>query len=169
MIMKVGISGHQSRPGIDWQWTASQVAEAFENWSVERILTSLAIGSDQVCAQQAFELDIAVTAVLPLSNYEQFFKSGDLPQYRDLLGKCEIVTLADIADTQEAFFNAGKYIVDQATFLIAIWDGKPAVGLGGTADVVQYCLDKKKAVLHINPIEFTVKIIGSISKKNKAE
>jgi hypothetical protein len=33
---------------------------------------------------------------------------------------------------------AGIYIANQSRILFALWDGKPAQGLGGTAQVVQY-------------------------------
>jgi hypothetical protein len=34
--------------------------------------------------------------------------------------------------------EGGKVVVDRAEVLIAVWDGLPARGLGGTADVVAY-------------------------------
>ena len=46
---------------------------------------------------------------------------------------------------------AGKSIVDSCEMLIAIWDGKPARGLGGTGDVVRYARKTGKAVSIVWP------------------
>jgi hypothetical protein len=33
---------------------------------------------------------------------------------------------------------AGAIVADRCERLIAVWDGRPALGLGGTGDVVRY-------------------------------
>jgi hypothetical protein len=50
-----------------------------------------------------------------------------------------------------SYLAAGKRVVDMSDVMVAIWNGKPAEGLGGTADIVQYALAQKKPVIHINP------------------
>ncbi len=37
--------------------------------------------------------------------------------------------------------------------MMAVWDGEPAQGLGGTGDVVDYALARRKPVIHIDPIK----------------
>ncbi len=56
-------------------------------------------------------------------------------------------------DGQDTFSETSneRTVVDAVDLLIAIWNGKPARGLGGTADVVSYALNLSKRVLHINP------------------
>jgi hypothetical protein len=62
------------------------------------------------------------------------------------------VTRLDYAEpTEEAFLAAGKSVVDNCQVLIAVWDGKPARGLGGTADIVRYARDTGKAVSIVWP------------------
>ncbi len=43
----------------------------------------------------------------------------------------------DTAD-REAYTAANEYLVSQCEALFAVWDGHPAAGKGGTADVVAY-------------------------------
>ena len=43
--------------------------------------------------------------------------------------------------------------------LIAVWDGRQAEGLGGTADIVDHRILQGRAV-HINPINRTVRNAG---------
>jgi hypothetical protein len=42
---------------------------------------------------------------------------------------------------------------------LAVWNGLPAVGKGGTGDVVDYALRKGIRLLHIEPIGRTVGIL----------
>jgi hypothetical protein len=53
--------------------------------------------------------------------------------------------------TEEAFWAAGQRVVEESEQLIAVWDGRPAGGLGGTADVVAYAQKLGKNVLVIWP------------------
>ena len=50
----------------------------------------------------------------------------------------------------EAYEQVGRYIVDQCDVLIALWDGKPAAGRGGTAEIVQYARDTKCPLIWIH-------------------
>jgi hypothetical protein len=59
--------------------------------------------------------------------------------------------------SEEAFWNAGKYIVDHSDLVVAVWDGEAARGLGGTADVVQYALTVGRKVVHVNPVARTTR------------
>jgi len=151
--MQIGVSGHQTRPAIDWHWVArvvrSELAKAGE---VAKALTSLAPGSDQVFANAAISLGIPVVAVLPLEGYERYFQGEGLADYRRLLGRCEQIQLGWKGEPERAFFEAGKFIVDSCDVLFAIWDGAASEGLGGTADIVDYALAKSRRIIHINPI-----------------
>lgn len=40
----------------------------------------------------------------------------------------------------------GRTVVGRCDLLLAVWDGQPAAGLGGTADVVSHVNDRGKAV-----------------------
>ena len=155
--MKVGITGHQRREGIQWSWVRETIcAELRRAGSVTQALSSLAAGSDQEFAEAAISLGIPVTAVIPLDGYERFFKGPDLASYERLLDQSKIVQLRWRGDAEHAFFEAGKFIVDQCDVLFAVWDGEKAEGLGGTGDIVGYARQKKRAVIHIEPISMTI-------------
>jgi hypothetical protein len=152
-MMRVGITGHQEREGIQWPWVRHTVrVELNKLKDVRGTFSSLAMGSDQLFAEVAIDLGLPVTAVLPLEGYERFFREGGLLNYRRLLGQCERMQLRWKGDPKRAFFEAGKYIVNQCDYLFAVWDGAPADGLGGTGDVVDYAQRKHRPTIHINPI-----------------
>lgn len=54
--------------------------------------------------------------------------------------------------SDEAYLAAGQEVVDLTDTLLAIWDGQPARGLGGTADVVRYARSVGKRVVVIWPL-----------------
>ncbi|NJR75069.1 MAG: hypothetical protein HC773_18405 [Scytonema sp. CRU_2_7] len=78
--------------------------------------------------------------ILPFDEYKFTFKEGDeRQQYYRLLNEAKAVKiLPRMASDEESYFEAGKQLVDTVDFLVAVWDGKPARGLGGTADIVKY-------------------------------
>jgi hypothetical protein len=159
--MRIAVSGHQARPGIDWTWTGAAIRQAFERHApVERAFTSLAAGSDQVFARQALALGIPVTAVLPFPDYARCFQGSGLAAYEDLLRRCSVVTLPAGASDEHGFLEAGRQVADRADLLVAVWDGHPAAGPGGTADIVRYCVDAGRAVLHIDPLGRSVRSLG---------
>ena len=42
-------------------------------------------------------------------------------------------------------------VVDLTDIVLAVWDGQPAKGKGGTADVVAYVLRRSVPLIHIDP------------------
>jgi hypothetical protein len=92
-------------------------------------------------------------AIIPFDGYESGFAEGhDRQTYRRLLNsalKAEVLTRT--GSDEEAYFEAGKRVVDVSDLLVAVWNGKPAGGLGGTADIVRYAKQREKRVIHLNP------------------
>ena len=168
--VRIGVSGHQDREGIDWTWVESTIRLVLEQqMPIERVFTCLAVGTDQVFAKQALELGIAVTAVIPLDNYEDFFEGKGLDEYRSLLTRCEVIALKSQKQDRQAFFDAGRIVADSSQVLLAVWDGKPSEGLGGTADIVQYSLDKGQLVIHLEPFAQTTRNLESTTDTNRTQ
>ncbi|QIJ76211.1 hypothetical protein GU700_17410 [Methylobacterium sp. NI91] len=159
-MRNIGITGHQDRIGVDWRWVQRSLRAEFAKFPNKvEVFSSLAAGADQVFAEVAFELNIPVAAVIPLANYERFFQGQSLSSYRRLLSRSRRIDLNWLGDEEKAFFEAGKYIVKSTDVLMAVWDGKEAEGLGGTADVVGFARKCGKPVVHINPIVKSVEHI----------
>ena len=116
-------------------------------------VTALAAGADQLVAAEILQTGGHLHVIVPSRNYERSFATTeDLASFRSLLAAAHDVTRLDYAEpSEEAFLAAGKTVVDSCEMLIAIWDGKPARGLGGTADVVRYARDTGKAVSIVWP------------------
>jgi hypothetical protein len=91
-------------------------------------------------------------AVIPCVQIESSFQSEEERNIfrRHLAAASETISLPFEAPSEAAYFEAGKAVVDRSDVLIAVWNGRPAKGLGGTADVVTYALENGKKVIHIN-------------------
>ena len=149
--MRLGITGHQRRPEIDWSWVEKEIESAFADLeAIEHAYSSLAVGTDQLFAEIAFRHGVKVMAVIPLHGYERFFEGANRQAYDRLLSRADKIELPGDPNPEKAFLEAGKYVVDHVDRLVAVWDGKPAQGLGGTADIVAYARSKKRPVLHLD-------------------
>jgi len=139
--MKVGITGHQNIP----RHAAGLVRTMLQQFLVEQpdpltCVTSLAGGADQMCAALVLKRGGSLHAVVPCAGYEKSFGTARAAQrFRTLLAQSSAVeTLPFPEPSEEAFLAAGRRVVDLSDLLIAVWDGRPSRGMGGTADIVAY-------------------------------
>ncbi|MGI2059793.1 hypothetical protein ACRN9T_21875 [Shewanella baltica] len=120
-----------------------------------QVTSALAEGADRLVAQQALNAGWALHALLPFSplSYLQDFESQTSKNaFTALLDKAESVTdLAFDHDTaQLAGYEAvGKVLARNIDVLIALWDGKPARGPGGTASVIDMALQEGVPVVWV--------------------
>jgi hypothetical protein len=112
------------------------------------------MGTDQLFAHLLTINQIPFTAVIPCAGYENVFNTKKArDDYIRLLKLANtVMRLGFPYPSEEAFYEGGKEVVKCSDVLFAIWNGKPARGLGGTADIVQFARRAKRGVVHINPI-----------------
>lgn len=153
--MNIGITGHQRLDNTaDWADILGKIDAILARCGEDVVgITSLAIGADQVFADAVLQQGGSLRVVVPFEGYETTFAEGPARDtYERLLHKAsEVETLEKTGTDEEAFFAAGKRVVDLADEVIAVWNGKPAAGLGGTADVVDYARAAGKPVTVITP------------------
>lgn len=156
--MIAGITGHQN-PGdaTVLQWIRATLAEQIADRAIRRGLSSLAVGVDQIFVEVLQSMQIEFEAVIPCEGYEATF--GDAAaraRYARLLaGAATVHQLPFRTPTEQAFFAAGKWIVSRCDVLIAVWNGRPARGLGGTADVVAVARAQGRPWIHLDPLART--------------
>ncbi|EKX67415.1 hypothetical protein PV416_37795 [Streptomyces ipomoeae] len=139
-VTRIGITGHRVIPDAALPVVRSGIRAELRGIASARVLSSLAEGADQMFAEIALEYGIPLTAVIPATDYEAHLGDDRVKaSYRRLL-KCsaERVELPYERTHDEAYYAAGRYIVDHADRMLAVWDGAPSRGLGGTADIVDY-------------------------------
>jgi hypothetical protein len=149
----VGFSGHQALSDL----TSELIRGALQHELAQLVplvgLTSLAAGADQIFAQCVLDLGGELSVIVPSKRYEETFASpDDLANYRRLLSvAASTVELNHSAPSEAAYWDAGRHVVEQAKVLVAVWDGLPAAGLGGTADVVKYATELGREVIVVWP------------------
>ena len=139
--MKVGITGHQDIPrhaaGLVRTMLTQALADQPDPLSC---VTSLADGADQMCAALVLKRGGSLHAVVPCAGYEKSFATtAAARRFRTLLAQSAAVeTLPFPEPSEQAFLAAGRRVVELSDLLIAVWDGRPSRGPGGTADIVAY-------------------------------
>ena len=149
VVTALGITGHQAIPSSVRDFVESAIRDVLRDAEAPLCaVTSLAAGADQLFAAELVRIGGRLHVIVPSRNYERTFASeDDLESFRLLLKAAQTVTRLDYSQpSEEAFLAAGRSVVDNCEVLIAVWDGKPAKGLGGTADVVGYAQDMGKPV-----------------------
>lgn len=141
-MTRLGITGHQSIPEAARDFVMEALEREIESASTGGLLwgiTSLAVGADQLFAELVHFVGGRLHVVLPSSRYENTFDSEGLSRFRALLALApKVERLQFDQPSEESFLAAGRRVVDLCDTLLAVWDGKPSRGLGGTADIVQY-------------------------------
>jgi hypothetical protein len=148
----IGITGHQNLTTQTSRLIESALRDIIDGSAVTGV-TSLAAGADQVFARVVLELGGKLQVILPSHQYERSFSSSDdLTEFRSLLRKAsEVHEMPFDEPSEQAYWAAGQEIVNRVESLVAVWDGHPARGLGGTADVVEYAHKLGKPVTVIWP------------------
>ncbi|QFG77789.1 hypothetical protein F6A13_03420 [Acidithiobacillus sp. 'AMD consortium'] len=145
-------------------------------------LSALAEGADRLFAQVALDTGIPLYIILPFAakEYEKDFPES-VAAFRTLCAQAEQVIQAPWAtgvneqnirkdDSSPAatvnrdlqYAMAGIYLALRCHILFALWDGKPAQGIGGTAQIVNYKVHGRSADLQL-PVEDVSRVKSLVS------
>lgn len=149
----IGVTGHQGIPAAALPYVVEGIRTQLAAASGPVTgFSSLAAGTDQIFARELLEVGGRLVAVIPSHGYEQTFDSDGRAEYEALLAAAEQTVVLDFPEPSEAaFMAAGTEVIDRCDLLIAVWDGVPARGLGGTADAVAYARSLGREVVVIWP------------------
>lgn len=144
-----------------------QVRQARTTAVSYRVLSPLAEGADRVVARAVLEFEGAsLDVVLPLTfeDYlEDFETAKSREEFEKLLDRCRKPVFLRTRRIQDdlhspeaqaelrrnAYAEVGRYVVDHCDVLIAVWNGEPALGRGGTAEIVQYALQQNRPIIRV--------------------
>jgi len=117
-------------------------------------LSSLAEGADRLVVRRVLSRPGArLVAVLPLSKLDymaDFESQQSREEFVALLNEAETVIEMPVADSRSGTYEqAGRYVVEHSDVLVAVWDGLPARGRGGTAEIVEWARSLGKPVYRV--------------------
>ena len=118
------------------------------------LASPLADGADQIAAGAALQRGWRLQAVLPFerSEYARDFAHEDPALTFDNLveaATCVLELPGDRGDEPAAYLLAGRAVVAQSDLMIALWDGEPPRGRGGTAEIVEQAVGAGVPVIHV--------------------
>jgi hypothetical protein len=152
----VGMTGHAGLPERTTELVRAELRDTLRGYAPNLVGVSLlGPGADQLFARLVLELGGALYLVRPTegSQYRDGFEDPEARAgYDELAGRASHVeALEHTESSEQAHMDAGKVVVDRSGVLLAVWDGKPSRGLGGTADVVAYAREQGVPVKVIWP------------------
>jgi hypothetical protein len=105
------------------------------------LFSPLAEGADRLVAKRLLARDGArLIAIMPMriADYMSDFETtASKDEFNQLLQRAsEVIDLAEQSNREQSYLAAGRYILDRSDLLIALWDGRPSKGVGGTAEIV---------------------------------
>lgn len=133
------------------------------------IISPLAEGADRIAVEELLKYkdlssyknpSLEVILPLPLEEFADDFETEESKEeFKAYLDMAESVKVLDKTESrEEAYYESGIYVVDRCDILIAVWNGRSANGLGGTAEIVEYARERKKWIYWINSETGAIKL-----------
>jgi hypothetical protein len=143
-VLVVGFSGHRKVPD------EAKCGQAIHDFLLRRQQThngilcgvsSAASGGDQLFAESCLDLDIPLRILLPRPA-EQFRDDFDAASWerteRIMREAISVEVITGPENRREQYYDCGIATVRESQILVALWDGLPARGGGGTQEMVSY-------------------------------
>jgi hypothetical protein len=140
-VTRVAGTGHRLLPLATARLVEHALRQELAGWAAGMLVgvSSLADGADQLFAEVVLALGGSLEVVLPAARYRDALPRDCWHVYDRLLSRATAVECLTYAESDDAaLMAAGQALVDRADLLLAVWDGHPARGIGGTGDVVAY-------------------------------
>jgi len=138
--MRIAITGHRGLPDATEHLIDQAIRDHLARYTAsDRIIgiSALADGADQIFARAVLDLGGQLEVIVPAARYRDGLPESAHDTYDALLSAASAVDrLGYVESTEDAHMEASRAMLDRADRLFAVWDGKPARGYGGTADVV---------------------------------
>jgi hypothetical protein len=117
-------------------------------------LSPLADGADQIAARVAVELGFELHVVLPFAKAtyrRELPDDASRSSFDELIGKasCILELPGEHEQSMDAYVMTGRATIAHCDLLMAVWDGLPPRGRGGTGEVVELAVVNGTPVVHV--------------------
>ncbi|MFG2480713.1 hypothetical protein [Streptomyces fagopyri] len=139
--MRLGITGHRGLSREVEAQVRAELAKVLDAYDAEDLvaISCISDGPDVWFAQAVLDHGGRLEAVIPAAEYRESLPAWHCPVFDELMARAVNVHHTGMKESTSQAHQAGSEImVGLADHLIAVWDGRPARGYGGTADVVAY-------------------------------
>ena len=138
-MTRLAVSGHRGLPPDTARLVADALGAEVARHADPRLVgvTLLADGPDTMFAESVLALGGALVVIVAAERYRDGLPFEHHGTYDALLGRAsEVISLDRVESDSKAHMAASLVMLDRADHLLAVWNGQPAKGYGGTADVV---------------------------------
>ncbi|MFG3133641.1 hypothetical protein ACGFZU_38840 [Streptomyces tendae] len=139
--MRVGITGHRGlNTDVEKKVRAFLTDRIRQHDPAELVgVSCIADGPDSWFAESVLRHGGRLEVVVPATEYRKGLPDWHHPVYDWLISRAADIHHTGMTEsTSEAHQAGSEILVGLVDELMAVWDGKPARGYGGTADVVAY-------------------------------
>lgn len=141
-----------------------------------RLISPLASGADQMLASEAVDQGYELHCPLPFARkayFRDFATRNERADFWNLLRQATRVLELDGSRTDEearsaAYLDVGRVVLRYSDVLVAIWDGLPTRGVGGTAQIVDEAALLEIPVIWINAASPHAVRVGTVSESRYA-
>jgi len=131
-------------------------------------VSSVAAGGDLLFAESCIQLALPLFVLLPLPA-EEFRKDFDeitWSRAEQVMTQAVSVEVAGSDRTRaECYYECGIETVHRSSMLLALWNGGPSQGLGGTEDVVSFAKEVGKPVAWLHSATGNLQIFNEKTEK----
>lgn len=139
--MRLAVTGHRTLPPAARPFVETRLRTLLTRYEPARLigLTCLAAGADHLFARLVLQAGGTLEVVVPSRDYRRHLAPQFRGRYDGLLAVAGVRHELDVDHASpRAYMDAGIVMLERADALIAVWDGEPSRGLGGTGDVVAH-------------------------------
>ncbi|WP_055546234.1 hypothetical protein [Streptomyces sp. NBRC 110028] len=138
--MRLGITGHRGLSPETEHLVHLALADEVSRHTPDLTgISCIADGPDAWFAELVLKAGGRLEVVVPAEKYREGLPEEHHESYDRLLKQAtEVHRTGLVASDSQAHMTGSEILVGLADELIAVWDGRPARGYGGTADVVAY-------------------------------
>jgi hypothetical protein len=126
-------------------------------------ISSVAAGGDLLFAESCIQLALPLCVLLPLpvDEFRRDFDPSSWKRAEEVLAKAASVeVVGGNQSREECYYECGMETVQQSRVLLALWDGGPSQGLGGTADVVSFAKGLGREVVWLHSATGAVQVFN---------
>lgn len=132
-------------------------------------ISSVAAGGDLLFAESCLQLALPLRVLLPLpvEEFREDFDAVSWSRAEQILRQAASVEVTGGDQSrEECYYECGIETVQQSRLLLALWNGGPAQGLGGTEDVVAFARELGRPVVWLHS---TTGAVSTFNEKTQPE
>lgn len=154
----IGFTGHRSLE--DESKSRVRILEFLQDFKAKTNKTvygvsSAAAGGDLLFAESCIQIGLPIRILLPepKEQFREDFDEATWNRAESVMKRAISVEVIGSGQTkEERYYECGVETVQQSQLLLALWNGKPSHGLGGTEEIVTFAKEQERPVIWIHSV-----------------